>query len=350
MKKLLKGMMLLSVGLLLTGCGKSDEDPTNTQIEQPSENQNQIFDISSDKVDLYEESVKSVVRVQAGKQLGTGVVYKKESGLAYIITNAHVLTDTAGNKYYEDIEVIFHDFSKARGTYIGLDKTKDVAVFTVKDTDSCTVAKIVAKDTDVVIGESVYAIGNPRGEYFSVTEGVISANRWKTTTSYISGSETLINVYNSTATINSGNSGGPLFNSKGEVISINSMHPQNAEIRNFNYSIPINYFIKVANHIVKNNTSYVNPKLNIEGKSICDFSVDNLTAKGIKVKNGVYVEVSSETGILVGRVITKINGSSVETLSDYEFELLKYSVGETITVVTVDIVGTSERTVSVTLK
>ena len=350
MKKILKGMMLLSVGLLLTGCGKNSDEPDSPQIQQPSENQNQIFDISTDKVALYEESVKSIVRVNAGSQLGSGVVYKKESGLAYILTNAHVLTDTTGNKHYENIEVIFHDFSRAKGTYIGLDKTKDVAVFTVKDTDSCVAAKIVAKDTDVTIGESVYAIGNPFGEYFSVTDGIISANRWKTSTSYISGSETLVNVYNSTATINSGNSGGALFNSKGEVIAINSMHPQNTNMRNFNYSIPINYFIKIANHIVKNNTTYVNAKLNIEGKSICDFSVDTLTSKGIKVKNGVYIDKSSETGLLVGRVITKINGNSVETLSDYEFELLKYSTGETITVVTVDNAGTNERTVSVTLK
>lgn len=351
MKKIFKGMLVLTVGLLLTGCGNNNNTDESTKIEQPAENENNIFDVSSDKVNLYQESVKSVVRIEAGNQIGSGVVYKKESGLAYIITNAHVITDKTGNDYSNDIEVIFHDFSKVKGTFIGLDKNKDVAVISIADNSSCTVAKIVERDNQVVVGESVYAIGNPFGEYFSVTDGVISNNRWKTTTDYISGTtETKTFVYNATATINSGNSGGPLFNSKGEVISINTMQPADSSMRNFNYSIPVNYFIKVANHIVKNKTSYVDPKIAIEGKSVCGFSVENLTTLGVTVKNGVYVTKSSEMGINQGRIITKVNGNVVETFEDYEFELLKYNVGETITIVTTDIIGSNERTVNIVLR
>ena len=343
-------MMLLSIGLLLTGCGKAETPGDDPVIQQPEQGSN-VVDVSTEKVNLYEESVKSVVRVSAGNQIGTGVVYKKEGGYAYIITNAHVLTDLSGNKYYENIEITFHDFSKVRGTYLGLDKSRDVAVISVVDNTSCTVAKIVERDTDVEIGEYVYAIGNPFGEYFAVTDGMISANRWKTTTDYISGnSDTKVYVYNSTATINSGNSGGPLFNSKGEVIAINSMQPANSNMRNFNYSIPVNYFIKVANHLIKSNEKFTDSKIDIEGKSVCDFSVDNLNSLGITVKNGVYVTRSNEVVISQGRIITKINGVKVETFQDYEFELLKYSVGDTVTVVTTDIVGTNERTVNVVLK
>ena len=353
MKKILKGIMLLSVGLMLTGCGNKNNDDSGV-IETPVVNETQFVDLSTDKVELYNEAVKSVVRVEvsissSSTNLGTGVVYKKEGGYAYILTNAHVLSDSNGNKY-ENIHVVFHDYSKAKGTYIGVDRERDIAVFSVKDTESCTVAKIVAKDTDVVIGESVFAIGNPQGEYFSMTDGIISNNRLKTSTTYISkNGSSEVHVYNSTATINSGNSGGPLFNSKGEVVSINSMHPSSDSYRNFNYSIPINYFIKVANSLVKN-MQYKEATINIEVASICDYSVDQLTSMGVKVKSGVYITSSSESGLFTGRVITQLNGRYIATKADYLFELLKYNVGDTITLVTTDNVGANEKSVSVVLK
>lgn len=348
MKKFLKGIMVVSIGLLLTGCNNNDNPPDDPVIEQ-NNSSTSVEDLSSDKVALYQQAVQSVVRIEAGSQIGTGVVFKKESGYAYILTNAHVLTDTNGAKYYEDIEVVFHDFSKVQGTYINMDRNRDIAVISVPDNISCVVAKIVAVDTNVKIGTSVFAIGNPRGQYFGVTDGVISANRVKTSTGYISGTnETKTYVYNSTATINSGNSGGPLFNYKGEVVAINTMQPSDTEIRNFNYSIPINYFIKVANHLMKSQTQYQNATLSGTFTSICDFPVDQLNDLGITVKNGVYVTSSNYTA-LNRRIITHINNNPIATVADLEFELLKYSSGENVVIKTTDITGKSVQTKDISL-
>ena len=351
----MKGMLALSVGVLLAGCGcKNNEDNQTPQIEQVYDTNKVYDDVSTNLTSLYEESKASTVRVMAGSQLGSGVVYKEEGNYAYILTNAHVVTDKSGNEYYKNIEIVFSNFVRVKGTCINFDKNEDVAVISVSKSDNYTVAKIVNSDTDVKIGESVYSIGNPRGDYFSVTTGVISANRIETTTDYISGSTaTKTFVYNSTATINSGNSGGPMFNSDGEVIAINSMQPSDTTIRNYNYSIPINYFIKVADHIVKNNSaqsSFTKSTLLIEGVSICDFSVSDLATKGIVVKKGVYVKSSSEDEVPSERIITHVNGNAVATLNDYKFELLKYSKGDTVTLTTTDVVGTNSRDVNLIMK
>jgi serine protease Do len=301
---------------------------------------------------LYATAVKSTVRVIAKNSLGSGVVYKEEGNYAYILTNAHVLTDVSNTDNYSSIEIVFSNYVRVKGTYIYLDKNEDVAVISVPKSDNYTVAKIVSSDTDTKVGEEVLAIGNPSGIYFSASYGKISATKIKTTTDYISGtSATTTYVYNSDATLNGGNSGGPLFNSNGEVIAINTMRPTDeTNTRDFNYSIPINHFIKVADYIVSNRTSYSRAYLNIEGKSICDYSTSEIATLGITVKTGVYVTSSSETEVSRGRIITQVNGASVATLSDYEYELLKYSKNETITLTTVDISGNNSRTINLRLR
>ena len=294
MKKFIKGMMVLSVGVLLAGCSCNDNNNDNPIIES-GDASNEVVDVSNAYETLYNEAVKSTVRVEAGTQLGSGVVYKEEGNLAYILTNAHVLTDANGTPYYNNIDIVFSNYAKVKGTYIYLDRNEDVAVISVPKSDNYTVAKIVNSDTDVSVGESVFSIGNPYGIYFSMTEGTLSSNRIKTATDYISGtSNTKTYVYNSTATINKGNSGGPLFNSNGEVIAINSMQPSSEDMRNFNYSIPINYFIKVANYLVTNRSAYVKPTLSINVKSICDYSSGELQTLGITVSKGVHVTTSND--------------------------------------------------------
>ena len=138
-----------------------------------------------------------------------------------------------------------------------------------------------------------------------------------------------------------------MFNSEGEVIAINSMQPSSADLRNFNYSIPINYFIKVADYLVTNRTSYQKTTLKIQGKSLCDYSSKELSTMGVTVKNGVHVVSSLDPLVAIGRIITHVNGEQVETLFDYEFELLKYNKGETITLTTTDIVGANVKNINV---
>lgn len=356
MKKFVKGVLVLSIGVMLAGCS-CNNNQDQTQVEfQESYNANNVYDdVSTNLTNLYDNAVKSTVVIegigQSSSQLGTGVVYKEEGNYAYIITNAHVLTDKNGNDFYSNIDVTFSNYVKVRGTFVYLDKNEDVAVITVAKSDNYVKANIVANDTTAKVGDSVFAIGNPHGNYFSVTEGIISKNKIKTTTDYISGTkDTKTYVYNTTATINSGNSGGPVFNSDGKVIAINTMQPTADNIRNFNLAIPVNYFIKVADYIVTNRSEYVKPTLNLEVKAICDYSVSEITTLGINVERGVYVTSSNETEVARGRIITHVNGAEVATLADYEYELLKYSKNEIVELTTSDITGNSVRKVNLKMK
>lgn len=349
MKKLVKGIMAMSLSVALFGgcsCQKNEPPVIQEQEETPV-----ALDYSNNYKELYQEVLPSVVRVHAGGRVGTGVVYKEEGEFAYILTNAHVLTDKDGTRYYDNLEVVFSNYTRVKGTFVFLDKNEDVGVISVKKSDNYELAKIIDNDSDVEIGESVFSVGHPNYDYFSMTMGNITANRIETSTAHISNAATTTFVYNSTATVNSGNSGGPMFNSKGEVIAINTMHPkEETGLRNYNYSIPINHFIKVANYIVVNRENYVRPTLGIGVKSICDYTTNEIATMGIAVKKGVYVTQTNDASIQKGRIITHINGKEIATEADYKFELLKYSKNQTITLTTIDVVGVQARDVNITVR
>lgn len=302
--------------------------------------------------ELYNESVMSVVRILTSNSVGSGLVYKEDEQYAYIITNAHVLSDLYGNNYTSSLEVVFSNFTRVKAHSIYYDRNEDIAVIRVNKSNNYKVAKIIENDSNVNIGEQVYSIGNPNGNYFSMTTGYISDNRIKTTTDYISGSNsTKTYVYNSSATINPGNSGGPLFNSKGEVIAINSMKPSDYQLKtNHNYSIPINYFIKVANYISTNLTTYNRPTLNIVIKSLFEYTTTELNNLGITTTSGVYVTSSTEPGLENGKIITHINGKKVRSVEDYEFELLKCNKNATIELNIVDKNGLNTKSITLTTK
>ena len=352
MKKLVKGIAVMSLSTMLFAGGCKKDQVDEIPQEQQGEKTTVAVDFNNDLENLYNEVLPSVVRVHAGNSLGTGVVYKEEGDYAYIITNAHVLTDKEGAKYYDNIEIVFSNYNKVKGTFIYLDKNEDVAVISIKKSDNYKVAKIIENDTDVDVGESVFSIGHPHKNYFAMTTGNISSTRIETTTDYISGSSsTKTFVYNSTASINSGNSGGPMFNTKGEVIAINTMYPSDSsKYRDFNYSIPINHFIKVADYLVINRTNYSKATLGITVKSVSDYSITELAAMGVTVKKGAYITSNSDANLQKGRVITHVNGQEIDTAEDYYFEMLKYSKDQTITITTIDVVGINARDVNVKLK
>lgn len=316
---------------------------------------NEVYkDVSNNFSQVYNEAVKSVVKITAtygsGSSISSGVVYKEDGNKAYILTNAHVLNYAVTNPNYS-INVLFSNYVQMTAEFVYLDKNEDVAVICVEKNDNYQIATIIENDSDVKIGDSVFAIGNPQGNYFSVTTGVINANRIETSTEYISGTYTTKTyVYNSSATVNSGNSGGPLFNSDGKVISINTMFPNDPNYRNYNYSIPINHFINVANYIVSNKTKFIRGSLSIDVNGICDYSVEQLAALQISVQKGAYIMYSNETLLPEGNIITHVNGVEVITAYDYEFELLKYQKNSVIQITTVDKSGNNKKNVEVILK
>lgn len=274
---------------------------------------------------------------------GTGIIMSNNgNGSYYIITNAHVIYDSSQYQMglAKEVQVVLNsDYysgeTQLAATIIGYDVAEDIAVLKVTTNQTLAVADFGSSD-DLRVGELVIAIGNPLGfELFgSVTTGIISALDREMTIN-----DSTMRLIQTDTAINSGNSGGPLINSYGQVIGINSSKISSsyssgsASVEGLCFAIPISHAKAVINDLI--NYGYVTGKPLI-GISGTDVTQEVSQAYGLPI--GVYVRGVEEgssadlAGIQVGDVIIAING---ETVADYdELNAAKdnYKAGDTITV------------------
>ncbi|WP_185373540.1 trypsin-like peptidase domain-containing protein [Listeria aquatica] len=168
---------------------------------------------------------------------GSGVIYKKANGKAYVVTNNHVVD--GANK----LEVTFSNGKKSTAKLIGTDEWNDLAVLEISDKNVTSVAKFGDSDA-LTVGENVIAIGSPLGTEFSgsVTQGIVSGlNRTVPVDINGDGQEDWeAEVIQTDAAINPGNSGGALINLEGQVIGINSMKISTENVEGIGFALPSN--------------------------------------------------------------------------------------------------------------
>ncbi len=197
-----------------------------------------LFDTVQDQIyaiaDLVEESVVGISTYLdlEGQSLGSGVVYKyvSSSDTYYVITNHHVVE--SGNNF----KIVFCDSSKVIGTLIGYDEDVDLAVLSFSGSELERTIRVspLGNSASEVPGAMVIAAGNPEGYdfYGSISMGVLSGvNR--------SVDSSIQRYLQHDASINSGNSGGPLYNLDGEVIGINVSKYASTDIEGMGFAIPI---------------------------------------------------------------------------------------------------------------
>ena len=175
-----------------------------------------------------QKSVVTVTNYQAGNSMsqqeaaagsGSGVIYKKEDGKAYIITNHHVVDGAS------KLDVTLNDGKTLSAKLLGSDETYDLAVLEVDASDVPGVITL-GKSADLKAGQTVLAIGNPLGEFQnSVTRGIVSSKDRTVPVDTNSDGQDDFNttVIQTDAAINPGNSGGALINEQGQLVGINSM-------------------------------------------------------------------------------------------------------------------------------
>lgn len=197
-----------------------------------------------DAVDRASEAVVGVINIQrdsfseadAEAGTGSGVIYKKDNGRAYIVTNNHVIE--GANR----IEVSLSDGRKVPGKILGSDIVTDLAVLEI-DGKYAKKGIDIGDSTKVRRGEPVIAIGNPLGLQFSgtVTQGIISANERIVPVDLNQDGhyDWQVEVLQTDAAINPGNSGGALVNEAGELIGINSMKIAAKEVEGIGLAIPV---------------------------------------------------------------------------------------------------------------
>ena len=202
---------------------------------------------------LYNEVSPSVVSINVtvlqfsrlGAAAGSGFVISDEG---HVVTNAHVVDDAIR----DGIEVNFVDGSIVRAQVVGMDRDSDLAVLQV-DLPAAQLRPLTLADSDrLVIGQSALAIGSPFGQRWTLTQGIISAldRTIRGLTRFSIGS-----VIQTDAAINQGNSGGPLFNLKGEVIGVNSQIVSQSRINPVNsgvgFAIPANLVRRVVDELIR---------------------------------------------------------------------------------------------------
>ena len=245
------------------------------------------------------------------------------TGDGYVLTNYHVIESS------NSISVTLYDGKSYDAVLIGYDESSDIAVLKI---DAEGLTPVVLGDSDNLnVGDSVVAIGNPLGELtFSLTSGAVSALNREIT---LSNSVTM-NLIQTDCAINSGNSGGALFNLYGEVIGITnakySGSGSGASIDNIGFAIPINHVRGIVESIIEN--GYVaKPYI---GVIVSDVSEETM---GYGLPAGAAVRVVSEdspaekAGLQVNDIITAVNGKEISGRTGLSEAVSAASVGDTLT-------------------
>ena len=246
---------------------------------------------------------------------GSGAVIRKDG---MILTNAHVVGAA------RTVQVGLADGRKVVGTVLGRDPGLDVAVVRIQSTD-VPVAPIGNSD-QLQVGQLAIAIGNPLGLERTVTTGVISAvNRSSRTI----GGETFIQT---DAAISPGNSGGPLVDSRGNVIGINSAELMGQGVSGLGFAIPINLAMAMAGQVLETGR-YVRPFL---GVAFSDVDADMAAQFRLPVRQGVLItDVQSGSpaargGVRSQDIITRINDTPVAMGGDVRRVLRGLKPGDTV--------------------
>lgn len=285
--------------------------------------------------EVYASTVNSVVSINCsavstnifGQQTesassGSGFIYTADG---YIVTNQHVVANASS------INVTLYNGDTYPATLVGSDSDYDVAVLKIDAKDLPAVT--LGSSTDVNVGDTVMAIGNPLGELtFSMSQGIVSCvNR------AINVEGTPFNMIQVDTSINPGNSGGPLMNLYGEVVGIVSAKYSsyaNTTVEGLGFAIPINDVQSIIKDIMENGS--------VGNKAYMAITAGTMTQQmaaqyKINATEGVFVYsveddgAGDKAGLKLGDVITKLNDTQITSMEDLSAAKKGFKAGDTVT-------------------
>lgn len=324
-------------------------DVTNDNVAREHVN----VDVSTQITDVVEKVSSAVVGVtniqrradfwQEGEAseagTGSGVIYKKEGGYAYIVTNHHVVEGA------DMLEVVLKDDTNLDAELLGSDLFTDLAVLRVKD-DKIKTTIDMGSSEDLKVGEPAIAIGNPLGHMFagSVTQGIISGKQRTIPQDFNQDGrpDWQAEVIQTDAAINPGNSGGALINIQGRLIGINSMKISQNIAQGIGFAIPIDTARPIIKELEETGT-VTRPYLGVEIYSLEEVPKvewKNTLKLPDGIEGGVYVwsveplSPADQAGLDRLDVITEFNGEQVLNILDLRKELYqKLKIGDEVNIV-----------------
>ncbi|KRK77984.1 serine protease HtrA [Companilactobacillus alimentarius DSM 20249] len=308
--------------------GSSEDSQSDSNSSDSSSDSNSSSSSSSNSSDLQEYSE------------GSGVIYAKQNGKGYIVTNNHVVSGS------DSLEIILEDGTKVSAKLVGTDSTTDLAVLEI-DGSKVPATVSFGNSDNVSPGDPVIAIGSPLGSEYAttVTQGIISAtNRTVTTQDQNTGQATgEATVLQTDAAINPGNSGGPLVNAAGQIVGINSMKlassTDGSSVEGMGFAIPSNEVVKIINQLVENG-KVERPSLGIRVLDLDQITDDSQSSlklpsnvtKGVVVYSTTSGSVAKAAGLKKYDVIVKLGNKKVTSVADLHTALYSHAIGDTVNV------------------
>lgn len=270
---------------------------------------------------------------------GSGVIYKKSGGDAYVVTNCHVI---AGNS---SLDVLLSGGQKVKATVVGYDEYTDLAVLKISSDHVKDVATF-ADSSKLTIGEPAIAVGSPLGSQFAntATEGILSATSRQVTLTQENGQTTSINAIQTDAAINPGNSGGALINIEGQVIGITQSKITTTEdgstsVEGLGFAIPSNDVVNIINKL-ETDGKISRPALGIRMVDLSQLSTNDSSQLKLpsSVTGGLVVYSvqaglpAATAGLKAGDVITKVGDTAVTSSTDLQSALYSHNINDTVKV------------------
>lgn len=257
---------------------------------------------------------------------GSGFIVTEDG---YIVTNYHVIAQAQKSKLA--VSVFLNNGEKYEARIVGFEEANDLAVLKIEAKGLS--AATLGNSDNLAVGEEIFAIGNPLGELsFSLFSGRVSAlNRDISTKDETTGLVTTNNMFQIDAAVNQGNSGGPVYNDRGEVVGIVTAKYMNVGVEGLGFAIPINDVASLVDQLI--NQGY------ISGRPSFGFNlttVDSAVAQYYNMVEGAYVysiqpgSAAEKAGLKVGDIITEFNGKEITSSNSVASEKKRYAPGDTV--------------------
>ena len=270
----------------------------------------------------------SLNAVEIPQGTGSGFIWDKSGR---IVTNFHVISDA------NSIQVTMADHSKWKASLVGVAPDKDLAVLQINAPEKLLQPIPVGESENLLVGQKVFAIGNPFGLDQTITSGIISALGREINA--ITG-RTIRGVIQTDAAINPGNSGGPLLDSAGRLIGINTaIYSPSGAYAGIGFAVSVAEINRVVPLLIQDG-KLIKPGLGVT-------LADNRISRQLGIDGIIILDISRGSGaeaaglqptrqyrgeIIIGDIITKIGGIRVKTIEDVQDLMEKYSVGDEVAV------------------
>ena len=261
------------------------------------------------------------------KGTGSGFIWDKQGR---IVTNYHVISDA------NRIEVTLADHTNWKATLVGAAPDRDIAVLRITAPAEKLLPIPVGESENLLVGQKVFAIGNPFGLDQTLTTGVVSAlgREIKSVTG-----RTIHDVIQTDAAINPGNSGGPLLDSAGRLIGVNTaIYSPSGGSAGIGFAVPVSEVNRVVPQVIRHGRMYrpglgislANPRLSQE-LGLTGVLILNVASGSSAERAGLRGTQQVRGGLILGDIIQAVNGKQIDDYNTLRDEIERYRVGESVT-------------------